>query len=160
MSYAVFAGGCFWGVEHWFQKGVGVINVESGYMQGNTEKPDYKNVCSGTTGHAETAKVTFDPTVISYKTLLQAFFKMHDPTQVDRQGPDHGSQYRSGIWTNSVEQQNIASAFVKELNDSDAYADPIVTQVEAAKKFYIAEEGHQDYVENTGRPCHVSNPWD
>ena len=157
---AYFAGGCFWGVEHWFQKGVGVINVQSGYMQGDTEHPEYKDICSGTTGHAETTKVTFDPSVISFETLLQAFFKMHDPTTVDRQGPDHGSQYRSGVWTNSEEQQTIATEFVKELNESDAFANPIVTQVEPAEKFYLAEEGHQDYIEKTGRPCHVTNPWD
>jgi len=157
---AYFAGGCFWGIEHWLQKGVGVINVQSGYMQGKTENPDYKEVCTGQTGHAETVKVTFDPTIISYETLLSTFFKMHDPTQVNRQGPDHGSQYRSGIWTTSDEQQHIASTYVKELSDSNSYKKPIATEVESAKKFYLAEEGHQDYIENTGRPCHVTNPWD
>ena len=156
---AYFAGGCFWGVEHWFQKGEGVINVESGYMQGDTEDPTYKEVCSGTSGHAETAKVTFNPTVISYETLLEAFFKMHDPTQVNRQGPDYGSQYRSGIWTISDEQQRIANAFVKELNKFEKFNKPLATQVEPAEKFYLAEEGYQDYIENTGRACHVTNPW-
>ena len=156
---AYFAGGCFWGVEHWFQKGEGVINVESGYMQGETEDPTYKDICSGTTGHAESAKVTFDPTVISYETLLEAFFKMHDPTQVNQQGPDYGTQYRSGIWTTSVEQQKLADAHVAELNKSEKFKSPIATQVEPAKKFYIAEENHQDYIENTGKTCHVTNPW-
>ena len=152
---AYFAGGCFWGVEHWFQKGEGVINVESGYMQGETENPTYKEVCTGTTGHAETARVTFDPTVISYQQLLEAFFKMHDPTQLDRQGPDVGSQYRSGVWTTSEEQNRIAKEFIQNLSSDK----PIVTQVEPAKNFYIAEKGHQDYIENTGRTCHVANPW-
>ena len=156
---AFFAGGCFWGVEHWFQKGEGVINVESGYMQGETEDPTYKDICSGTTGHAESAKVTFDPTVISYETLLEAFFKMHDPTQVNQQGPDYGTQYRSGIWTSSEEQQKLANAYVAELNKSEKFNSPIATQVESAKKFYIAEENHQDYIENTGKKCHVANPW-
>ena len=156
---AYFAGGCFWGVEHWFQKGNGVINVESGYMQGATKDPTYKDVCSEKTGHAETVKVTFDPKVISYKTLLEAFFKMHNPTEVNRQGPDIGSQYRSGVWTISGEQQKIANEFIKELTASEAFSEPIATQVEPAKTFYLAEEGHQDYIENTGRSCHVTNPW-
>lgn len=156
---AYFAGGCFWGVEHWFQKGEGVINVESGYMQGETENPTYKDICSGTTGHAESVKVTFDPTVISFETLLEAFFKMHDPTQMNRQGPDYGTQYRSGIWTTSVEQQKLADAYIAELNKSEKFKSPIATRVEPAKKFYIAEENHQDYIENTGKTCHVANPW-
>ena len=157
---AYFAGGCFWGVEHWFQKGKGVINVESGYMQGQTIDPTYKDVCSGTSGHAETAKVTFDPKVISFETLLAAFFKMHDPTQIDRQGPDVGSQYRSGVWTTSKKQESVANAFIKELTDTNVYSSEIATEVEPAKTFYLAEEQHQDYIENTGRACHVTNPWD
>jgi len=156
---AYFAGGCFWGVEHWFQQGEGVINVESGYMQGDTEKPTYTEVCSGKSGHAESTKVTFDPTVISYEQLLHAFFKMHNPTQINRQGPDIGSQYRSGIWTTSEEQQKIASAFVKKLNDSKQFDQPLATEVEPAMEFFLAEDGHQDYIENTGRACHVTNPW-
>ena len=156
---AYFAGGCFWGVEHWFQKGKGVINVESGYMQGAVKDPTYKDICTGTTGHAETVKVIFDPDVISYNKLLLAFFKMHDPTQVDRQGPDHGSQYRSGIWTSSEDQLCIAQEFVDTLKTSKKYDLPIATQIEPAKEFYLAEDIHQDYIETTGRACHVSNPW-
>ncbi len=156
---AYFAGGCFWGVEHWFQKGEGVINVESGYMQGSTKDPTYKEVCSGVTGHAETAKVTFDPTIISYKELLEAFFKMHNPTEVNRQGPDVGTQYRSGVWTTSDTQQKIAKEFIEALNASEIFNTPIATEIEPAMKFYLAEEGHQDYIENTGRTCHVTNPW-
>ncbi|MDP7005862.1 MAG: bifunctional methionine sulfoxide reductase B/A protein [Phycisphaerales bacterium] len=157
---AYFAGGCFWGVEHWLQQGEGVINVESGYMQGETDNPTYKDVCSGKSGHAETAKVTFDPKVISFKTLLEAFFKMHDPTEVNRQGPDIGSQYRSGVWITSEDQQKAAVDFIKELAASKAFDKPIVTQVEPAEKFYLAEDGHQDYIEKTGRACHVTNPWE
>lgn len=159
VEVAYFAGGCFWGVEHWFQKGEGVINVVSGYMQGDTENPSYKDVCSGTTGHAETAKVTFDPKRISYKSLLVAFFKMHDPTQINRQGPDVGSQYRSGVWTTSDKQQQITTTFLQELTESNKFDKPIATEVEPAKTFYVAEEDHQDYIENTGRTCHVGNPW-
>jgi peptide methionine sulfoxide reductase msrA/msrB len=156
---AYFAGGCFWGIEHYFQKGEGVINVESGYMQGNTENPTYEDICLKETGHAESTKVTFDPTVISYETLLKAFFTMHDPTQVNRQGPDKGTQYRSGIWTTSKQQLQSAKAYVQELSDSGAVTRPIATEIEPAKTFYIAEDIHQDYIENTGRACHVTNPW-
>jgi len=157
---AYFAGGCFWGIEHYLQKGEGVINVESGYMQGLTESPTYKDVCTGMTKHAETVKVTFDPKVISFKTLLAAFMKMHDPTQINRQGPDYGTQYRSGIWFTSKEQQETSVDFIKELTDSELYDAKIATEIEAAKKFYPAEDVHQDYIEKTGRSCHVKNPWD
>jgi peptide methionine sulfoxide reductase msrA/msrB len=156
---AYFAAGCFWGVEHWFQKGVGVINAESGYMQGKLKNPTYKDVCTGASGHAETAKVTFDPKVISYETLLKAFFKMHDPTQVNYQGADFGTQYRSGIWTTSDDQTKFANELIKEMTEKNEYSSPIATQVESAKIFYLAEDRHQDYVENTGRACHVTNPW-
>ena len=157
---AYFAGGCFWGIEHYFQQGDGVIDAESGYMQGSVENPTYKQVCSDTTGHAETVKVVFDPKKITYRRLLQAFFDMHDPTQVDRQGPDVGKQYRSGIWTTSDAQQREAEAYIKELTDKKAFGGKkIVTQVEPAKKFWPAEDYHQDYVETTGRACHVANPW-
>jgi methionine-S-sulfoxide reductase len=160
METAYFAGGCFWGIEHWFQKGNGVINVESGYMQGESKDPTYKEICSGATGHAETAKVTFDPKVISFETLLAAFFKMHNPTEVNRQGPDVGTQYRSGVWTTTEKQKKITNDFIKELTASNTYNDPIATEVEPAKIFYLAEDGHQDYIENTGKACHVTNPWD
>lgn len=156
---AYFAGGCFWGVEHWFQKGSGVINVESGYMQGNVENPTYKDVCHGTSGHAETAKITFDPKVISFEELLKAFFTMHDPTQVNAQGPDFGTQYRSGVWTISEDQNKITTAYIEKLGASKLYDAPIATQVEPAEIFYPAEEYHQDYIEKTGKTCHVANPW-
>ena len=156
---AYFAGGCFWGVEHWLQQGVGVIDVQSGYMQGRENNPTYKDVCSGTSGHAETAKVVFDPKVISYRTLVEAFYKLHDPTQVNRQGPDVGSQYRSGIWTVSETQETVANEVTKELEKSNKFKSNIATQIEPAKTFFLAEDAHQDYIEETGRACHVTNPW-
>jgi methionine-S-sulfoxide reductase len=157
---AYFAGGCFWGMEHYFDKGPGVIEAISGYMQGEVEKPTYKDVCSDTTGHAETVKVVFDPQRISYRRLLEAFFKMHDPTQLNRQGPDHGQQYRSGIWYANDQQRREAEALVKELEAADRYhSRKIVTQVEPAETFWPAEEYHQDYIAKIGGVCHVSNPW-
>lgn len=154
---AYFAGGCFWGVEHYFQKGEGVISAVSGYMQGRTENPTYKEICYEDTGHAETVKVVFDPKVISFERLVEAFFVMHDPTQLNRQGPDVGSQYRSGIWFTSEAQKKAAEAFIRKA--AERYDRPIVTQVEEADTFYDAEDYHQDYIEKTGRACHVKNPW-
>ncbi len=156
---AYFAGGCFWGVEHWFQQGPGVIDAVSGYMQGHVENPTYKQVCTGTTGHAETVKVVYDPRRISYRGLLEAFFRMIDPTQVDRQGPDVGSQYRSGIWYVNEQQKREAEQYIRELEASGRYDKPIATKVEPAKTFWPAEEFHQDYLARTGGACHVVNPW-
>lgn len=156
---AYFAGGCFWGVEHYFQKGPGVIDAISGYMQGRMENPTYKDVCYKNTGHAETVKVVFDPKKISYRRLLEAFFVMHDPTQLNYQGPDEGEQYRSGIWTTSAKQQEEAEAFIREQQETAFKGRKIVTQVEPAKTFYSAEDYHQDYIVKTGRACHVKNPW-
>ena len=153
---AYFAGGCFWGIEHYFQKGPGVINVVSGYMQGHIEKPTYKQICEGNTGHAETVMVIFDPTQISFERLLEAFFVMHDPTQLNRQGPDFGPQYRSGIWYASDTQKQAAEKHLDLLRRAGVRA---VTQLEPAKTFWIAEPYHQDYIETTGRACHVTNPW-
>ncbi len=157
---AYFAGGCFWGVEHYFQKGPGVIDAVSGYMQGEMESPTYQDVCTAATGHAESVKVVFDPKKITYRRLLEAFFVMHDPTQLNYQGPDEGEQYRSGIWTTSEEQRNAALAYIEELTASNRFGGKkIVTQVEPAKVFYPAETYHQDYIAKTGRACHVKNPW-
>jgi len=157
---AYFAGGCFWGLEHYFQLGTGVVDATSGYMQGSMDNPSYKQVCGDATGHAETVKVVFDPRRITYRRLLEAFFAMHDPTQKDRQGPDVGSQYRSGVWYANDRQKKETEAFIKELSGTDRYrAKKIVTQVEPAKTFWPAEDYHQDYLEKTGGACHVSNPW-
>lgn len=157
---AYFAGGCFWGLEHYFQQGPGVVDAVSGYMQGHVEDPTYKQVCAGTTRHAETVKVVYDPKRMTYRRLLEAFFAMHDPTQLDRQGPDVGTQYRSGIWTANAEQKREAEAYIKELEARNRYGGrKIVVQVEPAKPFWPAEAYHQDYVAKTGRACHVRDPW-
>ncbi len=157
---AYFAGGCFWGLEHYFQLGPGVIDAVSGYMQGRTDNPTYKEVCGDTTGHAETVKVVYDPSRITFRRLLEAFFEMHDPTQLSRQGPDVGDQYRSGIWYANDQQKHEAEGYMKELTLKKTFGDrQIVTQVEPAKTFHPAEEYHQDYIEKTGRACHVKSPW-
>ena len=157
---AYFAGGCFWGLEHYFDAGPGVLEAISGYMQGHLDHPTYHQVCSNTTGHAETVKVVFDPQRITYRRLLEAFFKMHDPTELDRQGPDVGTQYRSGIWYTSEAQKSDAEAYIQDLREHHRFGGlKIVTQVEPAKTFWPAEEYHQDYVVKTGRVCHVANPW-
>lgn len=156
---AYFAAGCFWGVEHYFQMGPGVLDAISGYQQGTTENPTYEQVLSKRTGHAESVKVVFDPNRISYERLLEAFFTMHDPTQLNRQGPDIGEQYRSGIYYTSEAQKRAAEAKIEELNASDRFSKPIVTEVEEAKEFYDAEGYHQDYIIKTGRACFVTNPW-
>ena len=156
---AYFAGGCFWGIEHYFQQGPGVIDAISGYMQGNDSEATYEAVCSGTSGHAESVKVVFNPKEISFEELIGAFFRMHNPTEVDKQGPDVGSQYRSGIWYTSPLQQEIATKAIESLATSGQYAAPIATQVEPAATFYPAETYHQDYVARTGRACHIADPW-
>lgn len=157
---AYFAGGCFWGLEHYFQQGPGVLEAVSGYMQGEKENPTYKEVCTDTTGHAETVKVVYDPARISYERLLEAFFKMHDPTQLNRQGPDVGAQYRSGIWYANDAQKAAAEAYIAKLKKEGAFGGKqIVTQIEPAETFYAAEDYHQDYVVKTGRPCHIADPW-
>lgn len=156
---AYFAGGCFWGVEHIFQEAPGVITATSGYMQGTSVDPTYKEVCTGETGHAEAVRVIFDPAVISYRQLLEGFFLLHDPTQVNRQGPDSGTQYRSGVFCSDDRQLAEAKSFVAQLAEAKKFDAPIATTVERAKIFYSAEEYHQDYVQTTGKVCHVGNPW-
>jgi peptide methionine sulfoxide reductase msrA/msrB len=157
---AYFAGGCFWGLEHYFDEGPGVLAAVSGYMQGAVEHPTYKDVCTDATGHAETVKVVFDPQRITYRRLLEAFFALHDPTEFNRQGPDVGTQYRSGIWYTSEQQKRAAEDFIKELKSQKRFGGhPLVTQVESAKTFWPAEEYHQNYIAKTGRTCHVKNPW-
>ncbi|MCH2144859.1 MAG: bifunctional methionine sulfoxide reductase B/A protein [Phycisphaerales bacterium] len=152
---AYFAGGCFWGIEYAFSKLPGVLSASSGYQNGDTESPDYKQVCTGTTGHAESVKVLFDPEVVDYETLVRFFFRIHDPTTLNRQGPDIGTQYRSGIYTTSKEQGELARKIVEELAaDSEFKGRTIVTEIEAAEPFHGAEDYHQDYVVRTGRACH------
>ncbi len=159
-AVAYLAGGCFWGIEHYFRRGPGVIDAISGYMQGHVDHPTYRQVCSGTTGHAETVKVIYDPSRITYRRLLEAFFTMHDPTQFERQGPDVGAQYRSGIWYVDEEQKHEAETYLRELVASGRFAGrTIVTQVEAAKTFWPAEDYHQEYIAKNGAACFVRNPW-
>ena len=137
-----------------------MISVTSGYMQGHVEHPTYEQVCSGTTGHAEAVMVVFDADRISYRRLVEAFMAMHDPSQLYRQGPDVGTQYRSGIYFVSDEQREVAKAYLKELERDERFAGrTIVTELEPAKTFWPAEEYHQDYVARTGRACHVADPW-
>jgi peptide methionine sulfoxide reductase msrA/msrB len=154
---AYFAGGCFWGVEDRFQQLPGVIDAVSGYMGGKVEKPTYKQVCYEDTGHAETVRVVYDPAKISYRDLLARFFKFHDPTQLNRQGPDHGTQYRSAIFTSDEKQLEEARAFIAEQQKTERFRSrPIVTQVQPAKDvgaFWEAEAYHQDYHVKHGGSC-------
>jgi peptide methionine sulfoxide reductase msrA/msrB len=151
---AYFAGGCFWGVEHLFQEVDGVSAVRSGYMGGATEDPTYREVCSGTTGHAEAVEVVFDPAIVSYEELAKLFFEIHDPTQVDRQGPDRGSQYRSAVFYTDDGQKAVAEELIGVLK-SKGY--DVATELSPAGPFWVAEDYHQDYYEKSGgRPyCHA-----
>ncbi len=145
---AVFAGGCFWGVDAVFKHVKGVTNVESGYAGGNAATAHYEMVSSGTTGHAESVRVRFDPARVSYQQLLQVFFNVsHDPTQLNRQGPDSGSQYRSAIFYVDAEQQKIAQDYIRQLDAAHTFSAPIVTQVVPLQQFYPAEAYHQNYLE-------------
>jgi peptide-methionine (S)-S-oxide reductase len=141
-------GGCFWCLEAVYRETEGVESAVSGYMGGASANPTYKAVCSGTTGHVEVVQVTFDPAVISYRDILEIFFVIHDPTTLNRQGNDHGTQYRSVIFYHSPEQKAIAEEMIAELTREDAYGSPIVTALEPASTFYQAEDYHQDYFAN------------
>jgi peptide-methionine (S)-S-oxide reductase len=144
---ATFAGGCFWCIEAPFEELRGVHEVVSGYTGGHVENPTYEQVCSGNTGHAEAVRVTYDPDEVTYGDLLEVFFTVHDPTQLNRQGPDVGSQYRSAIFYHDGEQHRRAEAFVEELESSGAYDDEIVTEVAPLEEWYEAEAYHQNYFE-------------
>lgn len=153
---ATFGAGCFWGVEARFNELTGVIDTAAGYEGGTIEHPTYQDVCTDRTGHAEVVQVIFDPSRISYDALLDAFFALHDPTQVNRQGPDFGTQYRSVIFTHTPEQFREAKARIAELNASGTYRNPIATQVVPAMSFWKAEEYHQRYLEKRGMvSCHI-----
>ena len=145
---AVLAGGCFWCLEAVFDRLQGVKRVESGYMGGTVENPTYEQVCSGDTGHAEVVRIEFDPSVVSYRELLEVFFSIHDPTTLNRQGSDVGTQYRSAIFYMSAEQQSCAHAVIRELTRQAVFPAKIVTEVAPATAFYIAEVYHQGYFEN------------
>ena len=152
---AVLAGGCFWGIQAVFQHVKGVKEATSGYSGGSVASPDYEEVSSGDTGHAESVKITFDPSQISYGQLLKVFFSVaHDPTQLNRQGPDSGSQYRSVVFYGNEEQQRIAQAYISQLEQAKLFPAPIVTQVVPLKGFYVAEAYHQNYA-----TLHPDNPY-
>lgn len=151
---ATFAAGCFWGVEDAFRRIPGVIDAVSGYLGGHTEHPTYRDVCGHRTGHAEAVEVTYDPQRVSYERLLDAFWNMHDPTQLNRQGPDVGDQYRSAIFTHTAEQMHAALA--SRDAEQAKHRRPIVTEILQAPTFWRAEEYHQHYFEkNGGGACHV-----
>ena len=150
MAKATFAAGCFWGVEATFRQLEGVTSTRVGYSGGHFDKPTYKDVCTDRTGHAEAVEVDFDPARISYDKLLEVFWDNHDPTQLNRQGPDWGTQYRSAIFFHSPEQETAAKASKDALEKSRRYSKPIVTQIAPATTFYEAEDYHQQYLEKRG----------
>ncbi len=156
METATFGAGCFWGVEEDFRRLPGVVDAAVGYIGGTVDRPTYKQVCTDMTGHAEAVEVTFDPAKISYDDLLEAFWKLHDPTQWNRQGPDFGSQYRSAVFYHSPEQQAAAEASKQRLSDSGRFRRPVVTMITPASTFWRAEEYHQQYLAKQGRShCRV-----
>jgi len=150
LQTVVLGGGCFWCLEAVFDRLQGVTSVESGYMGGHVDNPTYRQVCTGNTGHVEVVRVTFDPTVLTYRELLDVFFTVHDPTTLDRQGNDTGTQYRSVIFYDSEEQRRVAAQAIEELNAAHTWPDPVVTAVEPATKFFVAEDYHQEYFANNG----------
>lgn len=150
MATATFAAGCFWGVEAAFRQVAGVTATAVGYQGGTTENPTYKDVCSGRTGHAEVVRVDFDPSLVSYDALLDVFWAEHDPTQVNRQGPDVGTQYRSAIFVHDEEQRAAAAASKDRQQQSGRHRRPIATEITEAGPFYPAEDYHQQYLEKRG----------
>ena len=156
MAKATFAAGCFWGVEDAFRQVKGVTSTAVGYIGGTTRNPTYKDVCTDRTGHAEAVEVEFDPSQVSYRELLALFFQSHDPTTLNRQGPDFGTQYRSAIFYHDAEQEAEAREAKAALEKAGVLKRPIVTQIVPAPEFYRAEEYHQQYFEKQGiRSCHL-----
>ena len=154
MQKATFAAGCFWGVELAFQQVKGVVETSVGYTSGQNKNPTYEQVCTGRTGHAEAVEVIFDPKIVSYSQLLNVFWKKHDPTTLNRQGPDIGTQYRSGIFYHNDEQKILAEESKSKLDASGVYSNPIVTEIRQATVYYPAEDYHQKYLEKRGmRSC-------
>jgi peptide-methionine (S)-S-oxide reductase len=156
MKEAIFGAGCFWGVQDYFDQVPGVIETEVGYTGGHTDHPTYEQVLTHKTGHAEATRVVYDPKKVSYETLLKQFFRMHDPTQLNRQGPDVGENYRSAIFYKTEDEKAEAQKIIDELNKSGKYKKPIVTTLEPAGKWWPAEDYHQHYTQKTGfGACHV-----
>jgi peptide-methionine (S)-S-oxide reductase len=156
METATFGAGCFWCVEAVFERLEGVESVISGYAGGNIENPTYNQVTSGATGHAEVAQIKFDPSIISFDELLEVFWKTHDPTTLNRQGADVGTQYRSAVFYHDETQKELAERYKKELDESGAFNDPIVTEITKLDKFYVAEDYHQDYYNNNSNQPYCS----
>jgi peptide-methionine (S)-S-oxide reductase len=157
MDTATFAAGCFWGVEAAFRAVPGVVGTTVGYSGGSFPNPTYHDVCTGRTGHAEVVQVEYDPALVSYQELLRVFWENHDPTTLNRQGPDHGTQYRSAIFFHTPEQQAAALASKQQLERAGTYKRPIVTEITPASAFYRAEEYHQQYLEKRGQAsCRIS----
>ncbi|MCI0483253.1 MAG: peptide-methionine (S)-S-oxide reductase MsrA [candidate division NC10 bacterium] len=150
---ATFGAGCFWGVEAAFRKLKGVVSTAVGYSGGSSKDPTYKDVCSGRTGHAEVVQVEYDPSKTSYEELLNVFWGIHDPTQMNRQGPDVGTQYRSAIFFHNTEQEAAAKAAKARLEKSGRYRKPVVTEIIPASEFYMAEEYHQQYFDKHRKTC-------
>lgn len=148
---ATFGAGCFWGVEARFRDADGVVDAEVGYTGGHTDNPTYQDICTGSTNHAEAVNVIFDPARISYEDLLDLFWNLHDPTTLNRQGPDTGTQYRSAIFTHTDEQNDLAHKKLEEINTSSRFANSVITQIDRSGPFYRAEEYHQRYFDKTGR---------
>ena len=156
MHTATFAAGCFWGVEETFRQTDGVVSTQVGYTGGTTDAPDYQSVCAGNTGHAEAVEITFDPAKVTYEQLLDIFWNCHNPTQVNRQGPDFGTQYRSVIFTHNDEQHRQAIESKRQLDESGRLGKPVATEIVPASSFHRAEEYHQQYIAKGGRSgCHI-----
>jgi peptide-methionine (S)-S-oxide reductase len=156
MEIATLGGGCFWCLEAVYDEMKGVTSVESGYMGGNLPNPDYRSVCTGRTGHIEVVQVTFDPAVTSYREILEVFFAIHDPTSMDRQGNDSGTQYRSAIFYHTEEQRRTAEEMIAEWDRERVFSRPIVTELRPAAAFYVAEDYHQEYYRNNPQQPYCS----
>ena len=156
MEIATFGAGCFWGVEETFRQIPGVTDTAVGYLGGRTQNPTYKDVCSDETGHAEVVQITYDPAQVGYDRLLDVFWSAHDPTTLNRQGPDVGTQYRSAIFFHSPEQERVAKASKEKMQASGKFRRPIVTEITPASTFYRAEDYHQKYLAKRGMShCHI-----
>lgn len=156
LEKATFGAGCFWGVEEIFRKTLGVYNTAVGYMGGSKDQPTYEEVCTDKTGHAEVVEVEFDPAVVSYEELLNVFWENHNPTTLNRQGPDVGTQYRSAIFYHSEQQKEVAEASKQALDASGKWKNPVVTEISPASTFHRAEEYHQRYLQKRGMDsCHI-----
>lgn len=156
MAKATFAAGCFWGPQLRFDQIPGVTGTAVGFEGGNFERPSYRDVCTDATGHAEVVEIDYDPAKVSYQQLLDKFFEMHDPTQMNRQGPDRGTQYRSAVFFHSPEQEEAAKETISRLSAENRFSRPVVTEVVPAQTFWRAEDYHQHYLEKRGQTsCHI-----